>query len=230
MAGDERRGGGEARSAPAAGGGDLLVRRDARRRHRQAARPSSTHRARDVGEEVSSLSCSSTADSFLAQIPGESASRTGGPHGSQAGQIQGRAVEGYGGLGDGNEQPTSWPRGAAPVWRAAAPRVEGAPRGGWQRLGWRAPRARRRKPPREELAGGSSRSHGGELAGGSSRNPSQQRRDERAPECGGGRMSHAGGRGREGGGAAPPSAAAPLPGRETIYRPRLLVGTGRANG
>ena len=125
--------------------------------------------ARDVGEEVSSLSCSSTADSFLAQIPGESASRTGGPHGSQAGQIQGRAVEGCGGLGDGNEQPTSWPRGAAPGWRAAAPGVEGAPGGGWQRLGWRAPRARRRKPPGEELSGGSSR------------NPSRQRRDERAP-------------------------------------------------
>ena len=155
--------------------------------------------ARDVGEEASSLSCSSTADSFLAQILGESASRMGGPHGSQAGQIQGRAVEGYGGLGDGNEQPTSWPRGAAPGWRAAAPGVEGAPGGGWQRLGWRAPRARRRKPPGEELAGGSSRSRGGELAGGSSRNPSRQRRDEQAPECGGGRRRRAGGSGKEGG-------------------------------
>ena len=148
--------------------------------------------ARDVGEEASSPSCSSTADSFLAQIPGESASRTGGPHGSQAGQIQGRAVEGCSGLGNGNEQPTSWPRGAAPG-------VEGAPGGGWQRLGWRAPRARRRKPPGEELAGGSSRSRGGELAGGSSRNPSRQRRDERAPECGRGRRRCAGGSEKEGG-------------------------------
>jgi len=87
------------------------------------------------------------------------------------------------------------PREAA----GAAPGVEGAPGGGWQRLGWRAPRARRRKPPGEELAGGSSRSRGGELAGGSSRNPSRQRRDERAPECGGGRRRRAGGSGKEGG-------------------------------
>ena len=136
MAGDERRGGGEAWPAPAqpAAGtrwrrmgatgicssvemlGDATARLLVHRAHTGA---------RGVGEEASSPSCSSTADSFLAQIPGESASRTGGPHGSQAGQIQGRAVEGCGGLGDGNEQPTSWPRGAAPGWRVAAPGVEG---------------------------------------------------------------------------------------------------------
>ena len=193
----------------AAGGGDtlaenrshedLLVRRDAQRRHRQAARPSSTHRSqgRRRGSVVAELL---VHRGLLSRSnPRREREQDGRPSWIQAGQIQGRAVEGCGSLGDGNEQPTSWPRGAAPGWRVAAPGVEGAPGGGWQRLGWRAPRARRRKPLGEELAGGSSRSRGGELAGGSSCNPSRQRRDERAPECGGGRRRCAGGSGKEGG-------------------------------
>ena len=132
-------------------------------------------------------------------------------------------MEGCGGLGDGNEQPTSWPRGSATGWTARL--EEGGSAWGGERLALAGGSRLERSSPEEArarvegsspeearatLAGNAGTSGrrsvaegGGDAPGGAGRRKDEPRR----------------GRGKEGGGAAPPPVAAPLPGHETFCEP-----------